>query len=154
MFINPIGYETFQTADCHWTIEFSSIAFLFTRVITNTSYRSGKRIIFFDHIKSFFISAGLDQSNIALCTRLCRTCVFAGAGAPFGDQKGVGNGLRVRPVNRFPLIQSLIEFIRQEDGANLCTIITTRAFTHVHIAWMFSDLRFEMPRLPFQRDEF
>jgi hypothetical protein len=154
MFIDPICYKTLQAADGDRAIQFSSITFLFTRMVAYTTYGGGKGIIFFDHIEGFLISASLDQGNIALCTRLCRTGVFTGAGAPFGDQKGVGNGLRVRPVNRFSLIQSLIEFIRQEDRANLCTVITTRAFAHVHIAWMFSDLRFEMPRLSFQRDEF
>src|SRR4030042_6434664 len=65
MFLNPIGYETLQAADRHWAIQFPSIAFLLTRMITNTPYGGRKGIIFFNHIECLFISAGLDQSKIA-----------------------------------------------------------------------------------------
>src|SRR4030066_797769 len=153
MFINPIGGKALQVADRHRTIELSSIAFLFTRMVANTPYRGGKGIIFFDYIKGFFISAGLDQSNVALRTCLRRTGVFAGTGSSFGDQKSIGDRLRIRPVNGSSLIQPLVKFIRQENRTNLCTIITTRAFTHLHIAGMLSNLRFEMPDLSFQRDQ-
>src|SRR4030065_1868066 len=109
MFINPIGGKALQVADRHRTIELSSIAFLFTRMVANTPYRGGKGIIFFDHIKGFFISAGLDQSNVALRTCLRRTGVFAGTGSSVGDQESVGNSLRIGPIDGASLIQSLIK---------------------------------------------
>jgi hypothetical protein len=154
VFIDPICYKTLQGADRNRAIQLSTIAFLFTRVVTNTPNRGRKGIIFFDYIERLFISTRLDQGNVALGTCLCRTGVLAGAGPPFGDKKGIGNSLRIRPVNGLSLIQSLIECIRKKDGANLCTIVTTGAFLHIHITGMSSNPRLEMSSLPFQRDKF
>jgi hypothetical protein len=128
MFINPISHKSLQVADRYRTIELSPIAFLFTGVVTDTSYRSRKGIVLFDHIERFLISASLDQGNIALCARLRWAGVLAGTGTSFGDKKSIGNGLRIRPVNGLSLIQSLIEFIEQEDGADFCTVIAAGAF--------------------------
>src|SRR4030042_1085439 len=98
--------------------------------------RGGKGIILFDYIKGFFISAGLDQSNVALRTCLRRTGVFAGTGSSFGDQKSIGDRLRIRRVTGSSVIHTTVKFIRQENRTNLWRLIITRAFTHLHIGGM------------------
>jgi hypothetical protein len=154
MFINPICHKSLQATDRNWTVQFPPITFLFTRMVTYTPYRGRKGIILFDHIEGFFISTSLDQGNIALRARLRGTGVLAGTGPSFSDEKSVGNRLGVRPINGLPLVQSLIEFVRQENRTHLRAIITTRAFARIHVAGMFPNICFEIPGLPFQRDKF
>jgi len=149
VFVYPISEKTLQSTDGNRAVELSSIAFLFTRMVTNTPNRGRKGIVFFDHIEGFFISTCLDQGDIALSARLCWTGMLARTGAVLGDKEGIRNGLRIEPVNRLSLIQSLVEFIWEEDRADLSAIITTRAFLQIHIARMPSYLRPELPSLSF-----
>src|SRR4030042_6350436 len=154
MFIDPIRSKSFQAADCYRTIELPPVAFLLARVVTNTPDRGRKGIVLFDHIECLFISSSLDQGNVSLGARFSGAGVLAGAGSSFGDEKGIGNGLGIRPVNGLSLIQSLIEFIGKEDGADLCTVVATGAFLHIDVTGMFSNCCLKMSSLSFQRDQF
>jgi hypothetical protein len=80
--------------------------------------------------------------------------MLTGTGPSFRDKKGVGNSLRIRPVNSLPLIQSLVEFVGQEDGTHFCAVVAAGAFTHVHVTWMPSKDCLEASGVPLQGDEF
>jgi hypothetical protein len=153
VFIDPVGGKTLQSTDRYRGVEFPSIAFLFTRMIADAPDRGRKRIILFHHIEGFFVAARLDQSNIPLGTRLRRAGVLAGAGTPLGDEIRIGDGLRIRPINRLSLIEAFVEFIWKEDRANFCTVVATGAFLRIDVTGMFPDRCPEMPGLPPQGDQ-
>src|SRR4030042_955351 len=153
MFINPVIRESLQSADGTRGIQFSPIAFLFTRMVANTPYRGRKRIVFFHHVERLFIPASLNQGNIALSTRLSRAGRFTWTRSPLGHKKGVGNSLRIRPINCPSLIETFVEFIWKEDGADLCTVVTTGALAHVHIAWVSSNRCLELSGPSFERNQ-
>ena len=121
-------------------------------MIADPPHRARERVIFLDHLKRFLVASGLDQSNIALGTCLGRTGVLARARASFRDQESIGNRLRIRAIDRFPLIQSFVKLVRKEDGTNLCTVIAARAFFQIDITRTFPNLGLEIPGLPFERE--
>src|SRR4030043_1031876 len=147
MFIDPVSDKALKRTDGYRSVKFPSIAFLLTGMITNTSYAGWKGVVLFDHIECFLVSACLDQGNIPLGARLCRTGVLAGAGSPLGHKIGVGNSLGIRPVDCLPLIQSFIKFVRKQDRADLCTVVAASTFLHIHIAGTFLDGCLEMSSL-------
>jgi hypothetical protein len=149
MLIDPVGNKSFQIADRHWTIEFSSIAFLFTGMVANSPYRSRKRIVLFDHIEGLLISARLNQGDVALGACLRRARVFAWTRSSFGYKKGVWNRLRIRPVNGLPLVQSLVEFVRKKNGADLCAVIAAGTFLHIDVTGVLSNRCLEMSSFAF-----
>jgi hypothetical protein len=154
VFIDPVGGKTLKRTDRYRAVQFPPIAFLFTRMVADAPDRGRKRIIFFHHIEGFFIAARLDQGDIALGTRLRRTGVLAGAGASLGDKICIGDGLRIRPIDRLSLIEALVEFIGKENRTDLCTVVATGAFLHIDVTGMLPDGCLEMPGLPPQGDQF
>jgi hypothetical protein len=153
MFVHPVGHKSLQGADGHRAIELPSIAVVFAGMIADPSNRSREGVVFLDHLKCFFVAPGLDQSNVTLCAGLGRTGVLAGARATFRHQESIGNRLRIRTVDRLPLIQSSIEFVREENGADIGAVIAARAFLEIDVTGSSPDLGPEIPGLSLEGEE-
>jgi hypothetical protein len=147
MFIDPVSDKALKRTDGYRSVKFPSVAFLLTGMITNTSNGGWEGVVLFDNIERFLVPACLDQGDIPLGARLCWTGVLTGASSPLRHKIGIGNGLGIRSVNRFSLIQPLIEFVGKEDRADLCTVVAASTFLHIHIAGTFLDGCLEMSSL-------
>jgi hypothetical protein len=153
MLVYPIGHESLQSADGDRAVQLPSIAVIFTGMITDPSHGGREGVILFDHLERFPVAPSLDQSNIALGACLGWTGVLARARTSFSYQESIWHRLRIGAVDRLPLVQSSIEFIREENGANFRTVIAAGTFLQVDVARTFPDLGPKTPGLPFERKQ-
>src|SRR5208282_5187994 len=96
----------------------------------------------------FFKAPLRNQSHIALSVLMNGARSLAGSDPAARDGKNVGDGLRERPVDRFPLSQPLIKLGGQRYWTLRRAGAATRAFCRVDKARLLLDADREIPRLP------
>jgi len=134
MFVDPIGHEALQGTDGHGAIQFSAITLIFAWVITDTADRRREGVILLHDSQGFRIAPLGNKGDIPLGTGLGWTPILAWARSQLGDQVGVWNGLRIGSIDGLSIVQSLVEFVGEADGANLFAIRTSGTFFQIHIS--------------------
>jgi hypothetical protein len=151
MRIDPVGRKSLQGADRDWAVELRTVAVLFTRMIANPTNSSRKGIVLLDHMEGFLVAAGLDQGDITLSAGLGRAGMLTRARPPLCHEKGIWDSLRIRNINRFPLIEASVKFIRKYHRANLCAVVAARAFLNVHVPGPSPNFSLKISGFSFER---
>src|SRR5208337_410728 len=143
-----VGDEALQRGEIHRIVHSRARASSGAGVRANPAADGGQRVVAQNDLERFLKAPLRDQSHITLSVLMNRACSLARSDPAARDGEDVGDGLRERPVNRFPLSSPLIKLGGQRYWTLCRAGATTRTFRRVHKTRLLLDTDREIPRLP------
>jgi hypothetical protein len=122
-------------------------------MMADPSAHARKRMRLLKEFQGFLIFSVADECDKALNTDVCRAGCFARRGAALLNGISPRNCLRVFFIRSFPVRQSPVVFIREDDGANLRTFSAARTFGNIYKPRFLTDPGGKMSRLAFKTEK-